>query len=68
MIPHKYGIIKSETEGSTSTLIGVQGNSGKADAKAQAPAWFVRDDKPTKNSLPETQRNILLESFSSFLI
>ena len=34
------------------TLTGVQGNSGKAEARALAPARFVLSEIPTKNSFP----------------
>lgn len=34
------------------TLIGTHGYSGNAAATALAPASFVHDDSPTKNSLP----------------
>lgn len=47
------------------TLIGVQGNSGKAEAKAHAPAWLVRLDRPTKNSLPKKRVESVCEMRNS---
>ena len=37
--------------------MGVHGNSGKAEARAHAPASLVREDNPTKNSLPERRKS-----------